>query len=246
MIMKTKTLMVIFLAGILSACTESDFYPCVKPMGKALEETRVVESFTSVNVSIPANVFIEYGENHSLTLVAADNILTEVSTTSRGNTLYLDNTRCMRVKNDDIKIYITTPNITGIKVLGSGNVYVETPFLGDKTTLEVSGSGDIYFSSLDYKSVFSSVSGSGNIILVGQTDNHQVQVSGSGKVKSYDLVAGQTQVHISGSGSARLHVVRQLDARISGSGNIYYLGNPGLKVNISGSGSINQVVNNKY
>jgi hypothetical protein len=173
-------------------------------------------------------------------IVAAGNILDEISTTTYGRTLHIDNIRCMVNKSTDIAIYITTPEINTVKLHSSGNIYLEG-FEGDKTTLELSGSGNINFSGMDFYKVHSIVSGTGNIRLSGITYDNVIQISGSGNVSSYDLFTQEALVQISGSGDAKVNVFRFLDARISGSGRIIYKGNPRVQILITGSGSVSKI-----
>jgi hypothetical protein len=243
--MNTKLFPILLIISSLfltTSCEESDFFPCISPSGRAMEESRYTDEFTSIQVGVHATVYVEYAPENSVSIVAAGNILDQISTTSRSNTLFIDNTRCLRTRNDDIIVYITTPEIGTIKLLGSGNIFIDSPFTGNRTTLEVSGSGSIFFPELSYNEVRTSISGSGNITIAGDATNHELQISGSGKVNAYKFISDEARIQISGSGSAKVNVTRKLDAKISGSGNIYYMGNPHTKINISGSGSVNHIV----
>jgi hypothetical protein len=238
---KLYTLVLIISSFVITSCDESDFFPCISPHGRALEESRFTAEFTSIQVGVKADVYVEYAPENTVSIVAAENILEHISTTNRNNTLYIDNSQCLRVDNDDIIIYITTPEIGSVKLLGSGNIFIDSPFYGEKMILDISGSGSIYFPELSYDEVRTSISGSGNVSLSGDTFNHMVQISGSGKINAYELISEEVNIHISGSGSAKVNVIERLDAKISGSGKVYYMGNPHTRINISGSGSVHHV-----
>ncbi len=239
--MRSKLLIALVAIATLminQSCVDADYYPCLRPVGPQYEETRLTGNFNSINLSTHANVYVEYGRTNSVVIVAADNMLDNVTTQVSGSTLYIDNSRCLRTKTGDISIYITTPEIKMLKVSGSGNIYVDDDFGGTKVSLEITGSGNIEFPEAFYARVQSTISGSGSLRLGGVAADHQVVVSGSGRVRAFNLDAESTSIRISGSGDARVRVFRFLDARISGSGNIYYKGNPMLSVAISGSGAI--------
>jgi hypothetical protein len=77
--------------------------------------------------------------------------------------------------------------------------------------------------------------------LAGITEEFETEISGSGHVRAFDLVAKRANAKISGSGNCELTVTQSLDARISGSGNIRYKGDPSVNVNVSGSGKVTRV-----
>ena len=105
--------------------------------------------------------------------------------------------------------------------------------------LNVSGSGDIKI-GLESPEVESTITGSGSITLDGRTKNFDASITGSGDFKCSGLKSENTNVDITGSGSARVFASVFLKARTRGSGDIVYSGNPGsTDIKKSGSGSVN-------
>jgi hypothetical protein len=224
---------------LMTSCYHDEYFPCIRPAGPVFEETRITSAFNAVSVSINAEVYIDYAPQHSIVIVGAGNILDEVSTSTYGRTLHIDNIRCIRNRSTDIVIYITTPEITSVKLNSSGNIFIEN-FEGERVKFELPGSGNINSSGLDFGKVHTVLSGSGNITLSGATYDHIVQITGSGNVSSYNLFAQEALVQVSGSGTARVNVVRFIDAQVSGSGRIFYKGNPRAQILITGSGSVSR------
>ena len=72
----------------------------------------------------------------------------------------------------------------------------------------------------------------------GDCAEHLSTISGSGKIRAYDLLSAETNIRISGSGNAELSVADYLKAKVSGSGKVRYKGNPTVDVDISGSGKV--------
>jgi hypothetical protein len=66
----------------------------------------------------------------------------------------------------------------------------------------------------------------------------EILVSGSGNIHAFDLKAVNSEVTISGSGTAYLDARDHLKVNISGSGNVYYQGTPEVDSHISGSGVV--------
>ena len=80
--------------------------------------------------------------------------------------------------------------------------------------------------------------GTGDIELVGRTENLSVDIEGMGDLNAYDLQAEIATVIANDMGSAEVRVQRTLDATITDLGDIYYKGTPVIDSNISGSGKL--------
>lgn len=233
---------VLFLSTFFfGACDDADFLPCIRPSGPIVEEAVFTQEFDAINLAMHASVSVNYGPENTVTILAPSNILQYINICSKGGILNITNSRCLRTKLNDVRIIITTPELSGLRMAGSGMIDLESEFSGEELTLEIAGSGNISMNEINYAHIKSLISGSGNIHLKGQSTSQQIQLSGSGKVNAFSLSSEEAFVRISGSGSVSVHVSRFMDARISGSGNIYYTGSPGLNINISGSGQINHV-----
>ena len=144
--------------------------------------------------------------------------------------------------SDAIKIYLTAPVYKSIHVSGASNISSQGKLNNDDDIeVSVSGAGDINM-DIDAPSIESSVSGSGNINLKGETKELKLKLSGAGEAHCYDLKAENTEVRISGAGSADVFASVKLDAHVSGAGNISYKGNPKtVDQHVSGAGSVNKV-----
>ncbi|MBW6478087.1 MAG: DUF2807 domain-containing protein [Bacteroidales bacterium] len=221
----------------LSSCWKMDYFPCVSPRGEGVEESRYTGTFDGINLRIQANVFVNIGQDYSITILAAENILEVIETKSSGKTLIIDSSRCLRTRNNDVRIFITMPEISLLRVAGSGNIVVDNFIYGESIAAEVSGSGKIYFSG-EFDHINSSVSGSGVVDMAGSSRVQNSQISGSGRIDALQMESQIVDVRISGSGEACVFAVEKLDARISGSGKVYYRGNPSVNLNISGSGNV--------
>jgi len=143
--------------------------------------------------------------------------------------------------SERVEIYITVNEINDLSVGGSGKIIGENKFTSDNMDIDVSGSGRIEFNT-DAKNMEISISGSGKIELKGTSKNNDLHISGSGKLLAEYMEAESYEVHISGSGSARVNVKTMIDARISGSGSVYYKGDPDkVRSDVSGSGRVRRM-----
>ena len=156
---------------------------------------------------------------------------------------------------------ITLPELTGIRLSGSGEAYVDA-FKGDSFTGIVSGSGNVKVADLDYSGVSLTTSGSGGfeakvkaerldlrcsgsggVSLTGSAARGEIAVSGSGKIGARDFAVNEARIAVSGSGNVEIKANKNLDATLSGSGSIRYWGGPSVSQRISGSGRISKAGN---
>jgi hypothetical protein len=86
------------------------------------------------------------------------------------------------------------------------------------------------------------LSGSGDIVLKGITENLEASVAGSGDINAFDLVAQNSKVNVSGSGNISTNCSEFIEARVAGSGDIEYKGKPKkMDTKVAGSGKIKMI-----
>lgn len=211
---------------------------------KADNQTRKVDPFTEISLRIGAKVHLEQGEKQNLEIVAKQSTLEELITEVKDGKLII------RFPNKDffwktfqpgeITIYVTTPEIKGLGVSGSGDIIAEDGIKTKELDLAVSGSGNIKIEDLSAEQVKATISGSGDIILSGKTAAQDlgVAISGSGNLKGMDYSADDVSVKIAGSGNVDIEANKNLYVRLAGSGNVTYKGHPLIDQSIAGSGKV--------
>lgn len=237
--MKTTTKIQTFAAIFMllfgtSSCLDEMF---IEGNGIARTETRHAEGFDEIASSGDFEVTVIPGASYSVEITAESNLLPYISTNVDGKTLKIRTTGIHSLRqNLPIEIYITTPVLNGLSLSGSGFIHTGS-FMGDDFNVSVSGSGEIK-TTVSCLIVSANVSGSGTVSIEGETLDSHFVISGSGKIKTYDLVQDNCEAVISGSGDMFLNASRTIDARISGSGRVYYVGHPAIRTSISGSGKV--------
>jgi hypothetical protein len=216
--------------------------PGERGSGNIIVQTREVESFDSITIEYPAQVFITQGETESVKVEADDDFLAGLQTRVRGNTLEIS----YRVQ-DGKRINPTEPLQITIVVRELKEVDFETAgeltldgIKTDSLDIAVSGAGNLKLNDLTAKDLSVNLSGAGSMTASGTTDKLDVVISGFGDFKGDDLHGKTASVNISGAGSASVWVDDQLDAQISGAGSINYYGSPEVDKQISGVGSVNK------
>ncbi len=211
---------------------------------QADDQTRKVDSFNEISLRIGANVYLEQGNKQKLEIKAKPSTLEEIITEVKDGKLIIrfPNKKYFwsTFQPGDITIYITTPDIIGLAVSGSGDIIAEDEIRSKEIDLAVSGSGNIKLSELLAERVKCTISGSGNIMVAGKSTAQDlgIAISGSGNFKGLDYSADDVSIKISGSGNAGIEAKNNLYIRLAGSGNVTYKGKPSVDQAITGSGSV--------
>jgi hypothetical protein len=211
---------------------------------KADNQTRKVDPFNEISLRIGANVHLEQGQKQNLEIVAKPSTLDEIITEVKDGKLIIrfpnKNYFWNTFQPGEITIYITTPEINGLAISGSGDIIAEDQIKTKMMELAVSGSGNIKLSELSAERVKSTISGSGDIILSGKTTAQDlgIAISGSGNFKGLNYSAEDVSVKIAGSGNVGIEAKNNLYIRLAGSGNVTYKGKPLIDQSIAGSGTV--------
>ena len=239
--MKTNWLLFLLSAVLLlPACSkENDFnYPRVRGTGPTESETRPLTSFSRVDLKIDAEVILTQGSPQQVRVEAQRNVLDVLETELNGDELQIKFGRVNVRDHEPIKVYVTVPTLTEVQLSGSGKIRSSTPWTAESFEVKVSGSGEVNLNFAQVTGLRTNVSGSGEVRLSGTGQNHNLNISGSGRIAAYDLNTQDTYVAISGSGRSYVRATRTLSADINGSGSVYYKGNPTVSTRISGSGKV--------
>lgn len=208
-------------------------------MGQATKQSRQVEAFNGVALSFSGNVQITQAAQQQVVIEADKDVLDIIITEVNGNTLVIKTKNGQWRDLGDVNVMISMPDITSLSVSGSGDIRSETALKTPEIKVNVSGSGSIYLQQLESPNVEAEITGSGDIKLAGNsTDQSRLKtiITGSGSYKGEGLVVGEAHVTITGSGSATVNVLKELDTNITGSGSVMYKGNPLVNANATGSG----------
>ncbi|MBE9467274.1 MAG: DUF2807 domain-containing protein [Bacteroidetes bacterium] len=213
-------------------------FSCNNANSEIIKQERNVDQFSKIDLSIAAHVYLKQGNEQSIIIEADDDIINEIKTVVNNNTLVIKIEKWM-LHYKNVNVYITTPNVDGLNVSGSGKIEALTPLNTSTLQLDVSGSGKIFITELNATNVSADVSGSGRINLKGKSELNKLSfdISGSGKITCTEQTKHVTG-SISGSGTGNVYATKKLDIDISGSGKVYYKGNPLINCDISGSGKI--------
>jgi len=209
------------LALVAGGCTDiGSEDTLIRGSGVVITESREVGSFDRLAVEGFGEVIVEVGPASSLEIEAEDNVMAVLTTDIRNGRLVLSIEDGHSLRQAKTPIYrITTPNLIGVAIAGSGDVTVDGV---DTTEFTVS------------------IAGSGYVQPTGLADHISVSISGSGDYDGASLSASTAEVSIAGSGAVVVNATDTLDVSIAGSGDVVYLGDPTLTQSIDGDGRVSQ------
>jgi hypothetical protein len=194
---------------VLVACNWSDpFGRPIEGLGNLKTETRPVDRFTAISLSVPADLEIEQTGQESLELTADDNLLSLYISEVRDGTLHLAEGKNLSGKRPRFKVT-----------------------LSKLQKLAVSGAGLIKASNLDGDSLSISVSGGANGSIAGRSNNLTISVSGTGSLNAADLQARRAKVVVRGIGDVTVNATKEIDASVIGIGTFSYVDQPNLNWN---------------
>ena len=197
----------VFVAAIFTLISCS---PIVEQKEAMIEETRMVDKFKEIQIMGSPTVIYTQGSKCSVKVKAPRSIVKKLLTACKGDRLEIETKGGINFWGfkgdsfDKVTVYVTSPDITGVELNGSGDFRSDKPIDTDNISLIVRGSGDI--------------SVKGHLIC----DNAQLQVTGSGDLEVANLEALTNDVVLIGSGDleVRQHNVRDTKVQLTGSGDI--------------------------
>ncbi len=215
--------------------------PCIDGHGPITSEVRELDDFSKLEIKVPADVLVHIGEFPKVSIRTHDDIIGEIKTKVRGNTLVIETNSCIG-NIDELRIDLVVTDLNSISISGSCALKLarETQIKADDFDLEVSGSGRLIVDVLS-NSVNAEINGSGDINLRGTTKKLNVGINGSGDFRGLGLQVFDAKVEINGSGDASVNSKNTLEVEINGSGEVEYTGNPKVKSDITGSGELKKL-----
>jgi hypothetical protein len=186
--------------------------------GRLVSESRSVGTFTGIQVTSSAKVFITQDTVESLRIESDENIIGLVMTTVNSNMLVVS-LREGSYSNVTVNVYASMKFIKLLESIGAATFSSMNSIQTDSLTCRITGAGTYTFT--------------------GKANYENIEITGSGNIHNSNLISSFCSVDISGAGNVEVQVTQQLNATIAGTGTIIYTGNPAvIQKNISGTGII--------
>lgn len=206
-------------------------------------EKRILPRFKSILLKGIGNVVVNKGNENSIKLNSDRDILTKIKTKVINDELIISLTPTFPfwlASFPRIDMHVVMEEILALRVSGVGRIRTDTELSSDNLIVFNNGVGGMQL-KLNCKEVKTYLKGVGEIELSGQTDNHEVEITGTGKVNAYNLESKTAKVNAKGVGECVVSASEELFVEMSGVGRVRYRGNPEVHRNQTGLGSIEPV-----
>lgn len=243
--MKTSKIILSLLSlSVLAFSSCNKYGLCVKANGPVETRAISIASFSEIDLTEDAEVYVHQGKEQSVTVTAAPNIIDILDNSVIGNRWEIDFDRHC-AKNYHMVVDITIPKLTNIVISGDGNIFVDDFTGKGMLDLTLSGSGKIVLNKFDgITDINALLTGSGSIVAQNKQiniNNLDIGITGSGYFKGFGIETKNCDALLTGSGDIKTTVTENLLVKITGSGDVYYKGNPSVNSKITGSGDVRNV-----
>ena len=198
--------------------------------GPVITESRNLKGFEKIEINGSPNVCYAQADSFSVRVKCSkegqENILTDVN----NGTLSIRNRGKVGVVNivihdeDQAVIYVTSPDLTSVRLNGSGDFNAEQRIDTDQMEITLRGSGDIAFRDLICDECRVELVGSGNIDMNRlEAKTSDVSLIGSGDIVIDQRRVLTTRMGLKGSGDIKVDFqegCQAVDCELRGSGDI--------------------------
>ena len=231
------------LGGICLACNASNK---TKRKGKSVTRTQQVGYFSSVEIVGSTDVHFVQGNSREARIVGARHLTELIDLEKSGNTLIIKmkngKSNFFHSGSDDVTVYLSSPDLVGVTVRGSGDFEADSNIDTDNMKVSVIGSGDVDFKNIICDSFEAVTKGSGDIDAASiDCKDATLTAYGSGDIEASLKNTGKTTASVFGSGDIdlKLYNCDNVACYITGSGDIELKGNANsVHKLVKGSGDV--------
>ncbi len=233
----TKAFAFLFIATVSTSCM-LDGINSVSGNRNVISETRKInDDFTKIEIGQGIQLYITQDNDLSLVVKADENLHKLIKTEVINGVLKISSKRNIR-RAKSKKIYLTAPNINGIKATSGSDVVTENTINADIFDAHVSSGADARI-DVNADSVNSSSSSGADLRLKGTTNYFSAKATSGSSIRAYGLKSKNATVKVNSGANIDVHAVESLTAKASSGGDIDYRGNPKkIDKNKSSGGSI--------
>ena len=190
-------------------------------IGSGVKGTRQVPfsgEIKSVTLEDDFNYHFDPSYGGNIIVTADDNVLEHLTVSATGGTL--------SVQAREFSIAKKTP----VNVFWGGS---------PPSRVSITGAGSISLADFNAEKLVARIVGSGTVVVAGQSQRVNVQISGSGTFDGDDLKIAELDLLVTGSGTVSAHVTESAEGSVLGTGSIKIKGKPKLRaIEIVGAASV--------
>jgi hypothetical protein len=235
-----KTLLALAtLPFLLSSCMVVDLGGWEQGNGIAATEIRSLPSFSRVRLDAPVHVIVKTGPTYQAYVTSDANLTAAFETDAFAGTLTIGMASGISPSIEP-EIVIVMPELSSLTHNGNGLVEIVEDGNFPDVSLTMNGGGEILYSGTA-STLKATVNGSGDITMEGYASLLVADLRGDGEIHGENLLSGDADVELSGSGFVFLDLDYQsvLDLTLTGSGTVEWWGAPAkLNYTLLGTGKV--------
>ena len=231
--------------------TDNDSY--VVTEGKIVKQYRKVGKFISVRIEGSPTVKFVQGDKHEVIVQGTKEYVDKIKIVVEGNKLVVGlknnisfNIFKNRSDRKNLVVYVTSPDLVGVELAGSGDFICKGPIDTDRLNIQVNGSGDVDFEGhviCDKLNVQMAGSGDVDIMNVDAIES-ELQLVGSGDIEVKQKNVEHTKIQLIGSGDIKVSFdnCKDVESSLAGSGDVTLKGNITGRLNKAKAGSGDYII----
>ena len=184
-------------------------------------DTLLLAPFHSIALGIHAAVFLEQGPSALVVVRGGGEAAAHLSRVIRDGVWQIAFQDKVNM-GDSLVLQVVLPDLKMLSIGGSGSIACVSPIRLAAPLSVVIG-------------------GSGTLSLRGTAPGLQVNIAGSGVLDALQFEVSEGEVHLAGSGEARVFANKQLEVSVAGNGRVFYKGSPEVKSTVVGSGVVKPI-----
>lgn len=184
--------------------------------GVEVTDQRELAPFAAIELAGANTVTVRVGPAQAVAVTGDDNLVDNVSTTVRANSLLIDDRGGFDTEAP-MSVTVSVPSLDASSLSGMGTVTV-VGVTGPEFTADLSGTG--------------------TLVVSGSVDRLTATQSGFGTLELGGLAARDVIARLEGTGDVNVQATSTLDATLTGTGSIVYSGSPSVTTHDTGVGSV--------
>lgn len=185
-------------------------------------------SFTKIKISGPVKVYLSQANEESLAVSASEEKYKEsIKSNVKDNELhiFISGGKDLWRNSKSLKVYVSFKELRNLEISGAAAVMSVDAIKANQLSVDISGACNLA-ANLEVQKLDFEISGASKALISGSVDELLLDCSGASDFSSFELMAKNSQIDVSGASDVALTVVDSIKANASGASRIYYKGSP--------------------
>ncbi len=227
------------ISVLIWGCNKENAWDCVQTTGDIIAQTREISNFNKIQLEDNINLIISQDSTINLSVVGGENLLPDVVTEVKGDTLIIKNdNKCNFVRSFDtpINVCVSVKSLRNMYLYGYGSISTIDTLVEDSFRIDGWNASSKINLMLHVKDAnFHLTTGPMELNVSGIANSCYIYSSGFAIADIRNLHSKNTGVNNSGIGDFYVFASNYLNAEIKSYGNVYFTGSPTQIVSFTNS-----------